>query len=674
MNDSGIRVRRYVTVRLFLWLVALTITAGLMCGRFAEHPTTASASLAAPSTKAAAGDAATGRVQAAPSGAFVRRFVRGGTAVELTLMRADPGANQPTATLRAGDDVAVCLRITDAATGASITGAKPAAWLTPRVDNEPRDTASLARKIGALLQGSPMITAELDLNQFYVLALNTDATITVVDPRFGFGGTKLLALVPLPGNGADWVLSADGNRLFVSIPTANQVAAIDTATWRLGGAVRGLDRPTRLVLERDGRHVWTRTETGVAMIDAETISLTARFETGAGAYDVAVSDNAAQAFVSNRAAGTISVIDARRFVKKCDLKIGAAPGAICFSAASQAAYVLDERDGVISVIAGDPPSVVRRISVGTGATALRFAPGGRLGFVTIPSRHEVAVIDAAADRILRRVAADAEPDQIAFTEGVAYIRQAGSAMVRLVPLVDLAKGDGPTSVIDVPAGRNALGHTDPACLAPAIAPAVGDDAVLIANSLDQTLYYYKEGLSAPMGSFRNYGHEPCAVLAVDRSLRTIGPGLYQTVARLRRQGRFDLAVFLDNPRLIHCFELEIEADPTKPATPRAVRAHAVNTEKVPLAGRPQTFSFRLEEEQSGLAVAGKTDVRVLATLPARWQQVFLAQPSASRDGSYAINFTPPQAGLYCFYVACPSAGLALRTPHMLYQEVRGAEK
>jgi DNA-binding beta-propeller fold protein YncE len=674
MNDTGFRVRRSIPVRLCLWLATLTITGGLVCGRFAQHATTASASLAAPSTKDAARGATTARVGPVPSGALVRRFVRGGTALEMTLMPASPGAGRPTTALRAGDDVAVRLRITDAATGAPITGAKPAAWLTPRGKNELRDTASLARKIGALLQGSPMITAELDLNQFYVLALNTDTTVTIVDPRFGFGGTKLLALVPLPGNGADWVLSADGNRLFVSIPKANQVAVIDTATWRLSGAVRGLDQPARLVLERDGRHVWATTRTGVAMIDVETISVTARFETGAGDHDVAVSENALQAFVSNKAAGTVSVIDARRFIKECDLKIGAAPSVVCFSTASQAAYVLDERDGVISVIAGDPPSVVRRISVGTGATALRFAPGGRLGFVTIPSRHEVAVIDTASDRIVRRVAADAEPDQIAFTEGVAYVRQAGSAMVRLVPLADLAKLGGPTTVIDVPAGRNALGHTDPACLASAIAPAVGDDAVLIANPLDQTLYYYKEGLSAPMGSFRNYGHEPCAVLTLDRSLRTIGPGIYQTVARLRQPGRFDLAVFLDSPRLSHCFELEIEADPTQPVALPAVRVRAVSAEGVRIAGRPLVFSFRLEEEESGLAVTGKTDVRVLATLPARWQQVFSASPCTGRAGTYAIEFTPPHVGLYCFYVTCPSAGLAMRNPHMLYQQVNGSEQ
>ena len=428
------------------------------------------------------------------------------------------------------------------------------------------------------------------------------------------------------------------------------------------------------MLAHDGRHVWAATEQGAAIIDAATTSLMARVDTGAGVHDIAMSDTGAYAYISNSAAGTVSVIDAARLVKKCDLAAGPAPTAVCFSAASQAAYVLDQGDGTLSVIAGEPPSVVRRIAAGAGATAMAFAPGGRLGFVTNPSRHEVAVVDAAADGIVRRVATEAEPDQVAFTENVAYVRQAGSATVRLVPLLELANPNAPTSVIDIPAGRNALARSDASCLAAAIAPAVGDDAVLFANPLDQTLYYYKEGLSAPMGSFRNYGHEPRAVLALDRSLRTIGPGVYQTVARLRQPGRFDVAVFLDNPRLIHCFELDIETDPTKPAAPPSLRAHAVTTDVVPVAGRPQKLSFRLEEEQSGLAVSGKTDVRVLATLTARWQQVFCAQPGSGRDGSYTIAFTPPYAGLYCFYVACPSAGLALRNPHILYQDVRGHEK
>ena len=54
------------------------------------------------------------------------------------------------------------------------------------------------KKAETLIGGSLFAAAELDLNVYYVLALNDNATLTVVDPRFGFGGTKLLALVDLP--------------------------------------------------------------------------------------------------------------------------------------------------------------------------------------------------------------------------------------------------------------------------------------------------------------------------------------------------------------------------------------------------------------------------------------------------------------------------------------------
>ena len=63
------------------------------------------------------------------------------------------------------------------------------------------------------------------------MALNDEATISVVDPLFGFGGTKLLALIPLSAPGIDWVLTEDQSRLFVSL--ANAVAVIDTHTWKV---------------------------------------------------------------------------------------------------------------------------------------------------------------------------------------------------------------------------------------------------------------------------------------------------------------------------------------------------------------------------------------------------------------------------------------------------------
>jgi tRNA nucleotidyltransferase (CCA-adding enzyme) len=43
-----------------------------------------------------------------------------------------------------------------------------------------------------------------------------------------FGGSKLLTLVMMKSPGEDWVLSRQGEKLFVSLPLINQVAVIDT--------------------------------------------------------------------------------------------------------------------------------------------------------------------------------------------------------------------------------------------------------------------------------------------------------------------------------------------------------------------------------------------------------------------------------------------------------------
>ena len=60
---------------------------------------------------------------------------------------------------------------------------------------------------------------EVDLNVYYVLALNEDATISVVDPLFGYGSSKLLTMVFLHSPGEDWALSADGGGSSSPCPT-----------------------------------------------------------------------------------------------------------------------------------------------------------------------------------------------------------------------------------------------------------------------------------------------------------------------------------------------------------------------------------------------------------------------------------------------------------------------
>ena len=74
-----------------------------------------------------------------------------------------------------------------------------------------------------------------------------------------------------------------------------------------------------------------------------------------------------------------------------------------------------------------------------------------------------------------------------------------------------------------------------------IVPTPEQSAVLVANPTDKTIYFYAEGMNAPMGSFQNMGREMRAALAVDRSLRETEPGVYIAHFRLPADGAYDVA-------------------------------------------------------------------------------------------------------------------------------------
>lgn len=114
------------------------------------------------------------------------------------------GAGSDENPFREGEDVLFRFTITDISSGEGVVKAHPAAWLTPRVEGEGRDALAAAKRVARFLRGDRFSQPTLDLNVFYALAMNDDATVTVVDPLFGFGNTKLLTLIPLEGNAVDW--------------------------------------------------------------------------------------------------------------------------------------------------------------------------------------------------------------------------------------------------------------------------------------------------------------------------------------------------------------------------------------------------------------------------------------------------------------------------------------
>jgi YVTN family beta-propeller protein len=481
---------------------------------------------AAPAQDKAAAATQTTPAPAPSAPAGPQKLVTQGLEVEFTIEPVKPAADGKAGLLE-DQDALVRIRVTDTATRSPLAGVRPSIWMAQR-QGEPATVEQCKDKIKSFLQGSLRARPDVDLNSYYVLALNSEPNISVIDPLLGFGGTKLVTLVMLESPGEDWVITADQERLFVSLPASNKVAVVDTNTWKVVANVETGARPVRLALQHDEKYLWVGTdegaEGGVTVIDAATFKQVARVPTGAGHHELALSGDNRTAFVTNEAAGTLSLIDVTKLAKTGDVKTGRGADSVAVSPLSKFVYVSDRASGQVAVVDPAKAAVLASIAAAPGLGAVRFAPGGRYGFVPNPAAGVVHIFDASTNRPVHDLKvskgkdiAGRGPDQIAFTKEFAYVRSAGSLDVTMVRLSTVAKE---LDVVTFPAGQAAPADSRTESAAGgALTPAPEGNSMLVANVADKQIYYYTEGMAAPMGDFQNYKREPRAVLIADRSFR-----------------------------------------------------------------------------------------------------------------------------------------------------------
>ena len=600
------------------------------------------------------------------------RATDSGIVLDLTVRQLHPSkTSQP---FREGDEVAITLSISDETSGKPIAGVFPTAWMS-RQRREPPASSGPARcrsTIARFVAGSLLSRPDVDLNAYHVLALNTDPTITVVDPHFSFGGSQLLALVPLQSPGEDWTLNADQSRLFVSMPDANSVAVIDAVRWAGVGSLDVGPSPRRVARQPDGAFVWVTTDEGVAAVHGDGRSLAFRVTTGRGPHDLAISSDSRFVFVTNRDAGTTSVIDVHTRRQIAEVPSGRSPVTVSYSSRSAMAYVGSDVEGAITVIDPRQPESRRAIAAKAGLRQIRVTPNGRYAFVANPASDIVEIVDVASNRIVQVADVEDGPFEVTFSTDVAYVRRLRSELVVMMGLTGIGGEGQPVSIADFPGGEHPFGGAHRPTPADGVVQAPGERAVLVANAADKTIYYYQEGMAAPMGNFNNYSHEPRAVMVVDRTLREAEPGAYRTTARLARPGSYDVAVLVDSPRAIACFDLPVEVDPALEATRRPpVLLQHVTAQRVGRVGERVTLRVRLLDPVTGQAKDGLTDVRALVSLtPGHWHT--RTPLHAVERGEYALEFVPPDAGVYYVYVESPSAGLKLNNPYVLtFQAIPG---
>lgn len=602
-----------------------------------------------------------------------QKLIYEGVEVELTIDPILAKDAKPEA-LMEGQDAVVSFKITESRNGTPLTNLHPSAWMDLRAPGKPTENKDCRQKIQSFLQAALSARPEIDLNTYYILALNEEANISVIDPLMGYGNSKLLTIVFLKSPGEDWVMSADKRRLFVTMPLANQIAVVDTSTWRVISNIDTGPRPARIVTQQDEKYLWVATDTGdiesgVTVIDTGTLKIAARIRTGAGHHEIALADDNRFAYVTNLLDGTLSVIDVQKLAKIKDIKTGPSPVSLAFSSLSKAVYVASNENGTITVVGGENQDALARITTNPGLKAIRFMRDGRYGFAVNGKDDHVYAFDASTNRVLHAIAVGKNPDKISFTDGYAYVRSLSSDQVSLIRL-DAVSKNGEVPVLEFSGGQVAPDKAPGASTADVIVSAPEGNSVLVANPADKIIYYYAEGMAAPMGSFSNYKREPRAVMVWDRSLKEIKPGVYSTNIKVTASGEYDVAFLLDSPRIAHCFQAIAKPNPLLAKDNQlAIDITPLLKENVVRVGEDVKLQFLVTDSKTGQHKDGLKDFGVLVFLAPGQTQTRQWAKSIG-EGKYEVSFKPEQPGPYYVFVQCPSLRVRYnQSPHFIMQAV-----
>jgi YVTN family beta-propeller protein len=481
----------------------------------------------------------------------VKRFASGDVLVDFSLTRL---AHEPTPRgSRGGPMYLVTFRLAEARSGRPLTGVIPQVWIDARRAETGDSEVACAGRLQDFAGGGPGVRADIDFTAYSLLTLNVGGTISVIRPRAAFTILQTEEPVVLPGEGADWILSEDQGSIYVTLPEQGAVAVIDLAARQLVRTLRFGDdaRPLPLARQPDGRHVWVALDGAgqVAAIDTASNRVAARFPVGAGPHNFAFTGDSRYAYVGN-GVGSIAVMDARSLVKLTDIRIGEAPLGLAYSPVTRLIYAAAFNESSIRVIDPDKQAIKAEIAVKAGIAALAFEAEGRYGLALNRVENTLSVIDASRHAVMGVIPVPAGADRLAFTHAYAYAHSRRLGKLSVIDLAALRRGELAAHLIEA-------GQAEPGPLPTAnmLAASPAGDALIIANTRDEGLYYHAEGGKAAPTFFSNYRMAPKGIMAVGQALRETAPGIYSAPVRLAPDRHFDVFLLIDRPRVAQCIHV-----------------------------------------------------------------------------------------------------------------------
>ncbi|MEP7118614.1 MAG: YncE family protein [Acidobacteriota bacterium] len=565
--------------------------------------------------------------------------------------------------LRAGDLVSLRFTVADSG-GRMLGGTRPRIWLSARRSEMVSTETSCRDKIRGFVAGELSVRADVDLNASFFVTLNDDGTVAFINPQIAWNRTKLEAIVQLPSPGLDWALAPDGRRLYVTMPDAGGVAVIDTETRRLERVtpLPAGGRPSRIVVAAVDGSVWVGADEGAAVhaLDRDGGLITS-IDVGGGRHVLATDTGGRWLVVTSTTADRVTVIDVTSRTVAAALAVAGTPLRAAWSPRRNAFYVAGLNDGRLHAVEPSPWRLAAVLQLEPGIVDLGVDETGRFVLAVNQLRSRVDIVDSATGRLRARTGVVAQPDQLAFTNRFAYVRGVESESFSLIDLAGLERESDGVALLaasDIQAGlARPAANPEAIGVAPMIVPLPDGKGALIANAPERRLFYYVEGMLAPMGTFDNYRRRPRAVMVLDRSLRESSPGRFETIFTLPEPGAYDVALLLDQPQIAHCLTVHVGRGAEAAAEAATDILVAPMAPVLRAAGTHARVAFHLTDA-SGAAVRRRRDVRaVIFAPPGLWQAtLWLVE---EEPGVYAAEVELPGAGTF---TAALTLGMAHSRP------------
>ncbi len=545
-----------------------------------------------------------------------------------------------------------------------------AAWLQRKRDALSDNEVNCSDKVRLLATQGIGRRADVDLNTWRIVTLNTDHSVAFINPFVGLNNAKLESIVELPGTPRAWLHLPERLELWVRTASPDRLVVIDTHSRRI----------------------------------ARSIDLPANAFGAAGQAEPVYDRSSSQLLLSLPGLQSVAHLDLAQ--AQAELRITAAPGIA-------ALYAVTTKDGTM-VLSTHRDGKVRRwqwFGEGESATpqavqtwqlagaAIRvfysaladrivaqdervlafLQPGGgvdrpiRLDHTPIrmvlldEGRYALAVgearmslVDLASGELRARSTAPVEIQDLAVTTGFAYAISSAHARATLWSLAELRAGRAqPVEVILGTPANAPVNEVTQGFEHAAISPA--GSGLLFANAEDAVIYQYAEGMMAPVGSYSNYKRAALAVAVLDLAPREVSPGEFVATVRHERGGRYELIVSGVGPRFAACDRLALVAPvSTRTASlDEAVQARLVKVDR--LEKNRYRLELNLQVARAGAASTPLSDLRDLILLVfdkhSGWQRRAGLRETAPGAGRYAVELSVPRAATYELLVGSASGNL-----------------